>query len=377
MDWKPVVIVLLLLALVPLVGAVSQVTLSYNGDTYTLVDEQSAEFTTNFTIIFLDSSKNRISSVSVNSTTSSVSVPSDAAYLVLHASDVERYVYIVGLPSGTLIAFPASPDFDSGILKTVQVFIYNKDDYDSLTIRTVDNKVVARYQLSDFTDIFFTGLSGRMYVFQLEKGGQVVYAQDVAMSTSLDYVAVIPPTTQGIQVNLSRTLVQVNVSYAPEYRRIRGFITSDSPISGTAWVKIYSANESATLLASALVANFTDTNSTDFTYFLPDSIDEPVRAVITVDTTAGTFTKTLFCAKRQRYISERILPNGLLIIVIMGLGLFAPTRKHIDVAGVLAALLITVSSLLGIIEFPNTYMPLVYALAISMFVFSRTPEGGA
>ena len=370
MGWKPLVMALLALALVaPLVGATSQVILSYRDNTYTLTDEQGAKFATNFTITFLDSGLGRISSVQVSDSTSSLSVPSNTAYMVLRANNIERYVYLPGLANNTLLAFPASPDVMT--LKTAKVSIYDKPSYDVLTVKTVDNRVVARFRLSDFTDIFFTGLVGKIYIFQLERGGEVVYSQNVAMTSSLDYVAIIPPTSQGIHVNLTRTLVQINASYSSEYRRIRGFITSSSPISGLAWVRIYSANKSAALLASALVANFTNVNSTDFTYFVPDTVHEPFRAVIIVNTTAGTFTKTLLCGANHRYISEELLPNGFMIIILMGLGLFAPTRKHVDIAGFLAALLITLGGILGIVDFPSTYYPLVYALAVSMFVFSR------
>jgi len=342
--------------------------LQWGNVTFWLVDEYADDLN-QITATFLDSSMNTLGTTIVSTTTPRITVLSGTAYLVLRSNTVEHYIYLPGLHGGTL-AFPSTAKTSD--IRTTQVYIFNRNLYDILTVKTIDGKVVARYNLNDFTDISFAGVIGRTYLFQLEKNGTVAYTQSVAITSSLEYITIVPPGSKHEgSVNITIPTVNIGVSYDKDHKLFTGKLTSSSKVSGVIKIELYGIKNN-TLLTSAIVANFTNETSVDFVYQVPNSISSFAYARVIAQTDVGEFTRTVLSnGGIGGLIPQKTFPNGIRIIIIAGLGLFALVRANIELSATLSSLSLTLARMGGIIQIQDTYLALLYALAASMFLFTR------
>ena len=339
----------------------------WGATTFWLVDEYETDLK-QITASSLDDNMNTIGSTVITTTTTDVTLPTNAAYLVLRSDVMERYIYLPGLTGGTL-AFASNASTEK--IRTAQIFISNKELYDVLTVKTIDGKIVARYNLTDFTELSFTGVIGRTYIFELEKDGAVAYTQSASISNTLEYITIIPPGVAVGPIEIVVEIVNIDAKYDADTGVIIGNFTSQNPLSGNITIELYVPGTDAPIDVQN-VAEFTNQTFVEFAYTLPEGIESFAYAKIIAETNKGTYIKSILGTEGVgALIPEEIFPNGLRIIIVSALGLFALVRLNIELSAMLTAVLLTLSRMIGFVKIEDQYVVLICALAVSMFIFTR------
>jgi len=340
----------------------SQINIFYSGHLLQVLPETNGQF--NVTLTFLGQNFTTLESRVVSTNYVNISAPAGTRYLSISSvpyPGLKRYIYFKNL-TATKVLFPAQ--LDSSMYKVFNVYIFNKDDYDILSVYGDGGALIERINLTDFTNVVFPAVLGDTYTFELSKNGHVIYSQKVTATSSMQYITIYAPSLaiRGQQV-IPR--IYINATYDNVSKTVSFNLTSPTPLQGTLTVLVLSGGN-MTPLASF---NFTNQTIVTGSYQVGNAHLIKIEAMVGGKLYETAIAPVIPASKRP--FSEELLPNGVLIIMIGGLGLFAATRSNIEVAAALTSLTLLASTYMGLISFPKTDLAIIYAMSSSMFLFNR------
>jgi len=345
------------------------INVAVGGTMYHILPETGGQF--NVTVAFLGQNFTTLESKTITANYVNITGPTNTRYISITSVQypgLRRYIYTAKPPMTTNILFPAQ--VDSSMYKVFNVYIFNKQDYDLLSIYGGGGALVERFNLSDFTNLIFPAILGNTYTFVLSKAGQPKYTQKVTVTSSMQYIVLYAPSLSGT-TNLTSTYIDLEAQYDNVTNTIYYNFTSQIPVSGQATIYVLEPGG----LTPAFTYNFSDRTFLNGSYVLPTN---PKPSLVKVEITLpnNVFSRTIILkSSTSRPFSDRLLPNGIMVIIIAAVGLFALVRENIELSAALTAFTLTSATTLGYISFPKTDLAVIYGLASSMFLFTKIRGG--
>lgn len=342
----------------------TRINVALGNEIYRILPETNGQF--NVTLAFLGTNFTTLESRTITANYVNVTAPTNTRYIEITSvpyPGLKRYIYTVGL-SSTDILFPAQ--LDSSMYKVFNVYIFNKEDYDLLTIYGDGGAIVERVNLSDFTNLVFPAVLGNTYTFELSTNGTVRYTQKVTVTSSMQYIVLYAPNLNG-SGNVTGININLQVSYDNATNTMFYNFSAPFPVSGQLTIYVLGS----TGLTPVLTYNFTNRTFLNGSYVLPNPKPSLVKVEVLLPN--NVFSKSILpqSTSSSRPFSDELLPNGLMIIIIAAIGLFALVRENIELSAAITAFNLTAATSLGYITFPKAHLVIVYALASSMFLFTR------
>lgn len=287
-------------------------------------------------VSFLDNSFAVLSTGVLSPTNTIIQIPENTTYIYIQRGSVERLYLLTNMSTDVPLVFPAERDIT---LQLVTLGIY-PPKYDTLEIRTLNNEIAFRSNITGKSQETFTALYGKYYKFIVTSGNYTVESIYQVNSDTLTLEFPEPGaaflyTTPNERLEVDKNGNIVTVTYtAPEATSAVFTITAFDSFNQVVF------NTSEVIVSQGFTRQIAMTE--DISY-IKVSIETPTYSASRVIQNKLDFSYL---------IPESIVPNGLRIIFFGSLGVFLVARKNKELSPLGGFIVLELLNYIGLVQMP-------------------------
>lgn len=311
-------------------------------------------------VSFLDANKQPLGDVvQISPTNPTINAPTETAYIVIESStpQVQRIYYISGLVGSVSLAFPSSD-----VSELIPITVTVPAGYTTLSVYTADgaNALVFRTPIEGDTATF-VAVYGHYYRFELT--GPNMSTVSVIQQASRQLIS-LKSEDLPKAVTLATAEEKLEAKYDLETGLIYAAYSNPHDTDATITITFYDANNTA-------IRNLTVTIKPNEVWIWNAPMPPGVAYVVfTADSGEYHASKTVQgTLSPPGWINEKLLPMGLIMILVATAGVFATNRENSAYAVIIMLVLLSLAAYIGLVQFSASLFGLLIVLAtLGMYV---------